>query len=281
LTKIAPNTEETATSELGRYRAELQNFRAEFGGSHELPDVPFFLFGMGHRTKLLYKSGTLVSARTGKLLRQWPLKRSTIVPPSYSVALTTTGGTFVRIVEDERGVWIEENGTRRVIEGTQHPVRLPDFHAYRYPQVLRVLHQELLINIIDGKPVPNFFVYKKPWYRDGAMMAMCYQATGNLDLIRDWVTGLAEPYDRNNAGETEADNLGEVLFLISLAADKQHPLVQKILREMPRFEVNGPDGKYLLGRSDFSLHPAYQTKWAKYGLHALGLPDRSNLAAQS
>ena len=38
--------------------------------------------------------------------------------------------------------------------------------------MLRVLHQELLFNIIGGKPVPNLFVYPKPWYRDGAMVAM-------------------------------------------------------------------------------------------------------------
>jgi hypothetical protein len=37
--------------------------------------------------------------------------------------------------------------------------------------------------------------------------------------------------------------------------------------------VDAPGGKYLKGRSDFSFHPVYQTKWAKYGLRALGLPD--------
>jgi hypothetical protein len=134
---------------------------------------------------------------------------------------------------------------------------LPDtayFKEYRYPQVLRVLHQELLVNVIDGKPVPNFFVYTKPWYRDGAMMAMCFKATGNLDLIRDWVLGLTEPYDRNNNGETEADNLGQALYLVSLVSDKYHPLVAKVLNEMPRFEVDSPSGKYLKGRSDFSFH---------------------------
>jgi hypothetical protein len=26
--------------------------------------------------------------------------------------------------------------------------------------------------------------------------------------------GLREPYDRNNAGETEADNLGQALYLV-------------------------------------------------------------------
>jgi hypothetical protein len=60
---------------------------------------------------------------------------------------------------------------------------------------------------------------------------------------------------------------------VSLVADKNHPLVEKVLKELPRFEVDNLGGKYLKGRSDFAFHPAYQTKWAKYGLRALGLPD--------
>jgi hypothetical protein len=272
--QVVPSAAEgPAKAELANYRAELQAFRMEFGGSRELPDAPFFLFGMGKRPKFLYKAGALISATTGKALQQWPVKTSTIVPPAYCVAITTVAGASVRILEDEEAVWVEENGGRHPLEGTQHPVQLPAFKEYRYPQVLRVLHQELLVNVIDGKPVPNFFVYPKPWYRDGAMMAMCLKATGNLDLIRDWVLGLTEPYDRNNAGETEADNLGQALYLVSLVADKNHPLVEKVLKEMPRFEVDTSGGKHLKGRSDFAFHPAYQTKWAKYGLRALGLPD--------
>ena len=274
-TQVVPLTaaEGPGAAELAKYRAELQTFRGEFGGSHELPDTPFFLFGLGQRTKLLYKAGSLVNATTGKLLRQWPVKTATIVPPAYCVSIMTGSGASVRIVEDEQAVWLEEEGSRRAIAGTEHPVRLPEFKEYRYPQVLQVLHQELLVNIIDGKPVPNFFVYPKPWYRDAAMMAMCYKATGNLDLIRDWILGLTEPYDRNNRGESEADNLGQALYLISLVSDKNHPLVGKVLKERPRFEMDSPSGKYLKGRSDFSFHPVYQTKWAKYGLRALGLPD--------
>ena len=135
-----------------------------------------------------------------------------------------------------------------------------------------MLHQELLFNIIGGKPVPNLFVYPKPWYRDGAMTAMCLKVTGNLDTIRDWVLGLREPYDRNNAGETETDNLGQALP--DLAGVRPAPSVGR--EGSPRIaplRSCGPGGKYLKGRSDFGFHPAYQTKWAKYGLRALGLPD--------
>jgi hypothetical protein len=260
-------------AQLAAYRAELAALRHEFAGKADLPDVPFFLFGMGQRTKLVYKAGALIEVASGQTLRSWPVREATIIPPAYSVFLTTTTGAAVRIVEDQQAVWIEEQGGRQAVAGTRHGVRLPSFRGHRYAGILRVLHQELLFNIIGGKPVPNLFVYPKPWYRDGAMTAMCLKATGNLDTIRDWVLGLREPYDRNNAGQPEADNLGQALYLISLVSDRQHPLVEKILRQLPRFEVAGPAGKYLKGRTDLGFHPAYQTKWAKYGLRALGLPD--------
>ena len=122
-------------------------------------------------------------------------------------------------------------------------------------------------------PVPNFFVYPKPWYRDGAMMALAFRETGNLGVIRDWILGLREPFDRNNGGVTEPDNLGQALFLVSLVSDKNHPLVAKVLAELPRFEREGPQGRHIIGRTDGAEHPVYQTKWLKFGLRALELPD--------
>lgn len=258
---------------LAAYRAELDAFRREFGGARELPDVRFFLFGMGPRAKFIYRDGRLREARSGHVVRQWDIQRDLIVPPDYRVVLEAAGGTRVSIVEDETAVWIEEAGRRTALDGTRAEVKLPAFAGHRYAQVLRVLHQELLVNITPAGPVPNFFVYAKPWYRDGAMMALAFGETGNLELIRDWILGLREPFDRNNSGVTEPDNLGQALFLVSLVSDQEHPLVPKVLAELPRFERDGPQGKYIAGESDFAEHPVYQTKWLKYGLHALGLPD--------
>jgi hypothetical protein len=124
------------TGRLAEYRAELAAFCQEFGGSFDLPDTPFFLFGMGPRTKLLYKAGALIDSVSGKVLWQWATRSETIVPPDYTVWLTTADGQDVRIFEDEQGVWIEQNRRRQVIEGTQKPVRLPAFAEHRYPQVM-------------------------------------------------------------------------------------------------------------------------------------------------
>ena len=270
---LQPWPKKMGASRLVSYRDELQRFRSEFGGAKHLPGEPFFLFGMGLRPKLLYRSGALMLARSGALIRRWDVAEEVIVPPAYAIQLPTRTGDVVRIMEDEQGVWIEEAGKHEVLPGTTKRVHLPDFDKYAYPQVMRVLHQELLFNVTTNGPVPNLFVYDKPWYRDGAMMAMALKRTGNVDCLRDWVLSLHEPYDRNNAGETEANNLGQALFLISLVSDKAHPLVSRVLAEVPKLERREDGAKFIAGRSDFSEHPAYQTKWLKLGLRELGLPD--------
>ena len=101
------------------------------------------------------------------------------------------------------------------------------------------------------------------------MMAMAFEKTANLHVVKDWILGLRKPYDRNNAGETEADNLGEALYLISLVSDKSHPLVPIVRKQFARFQKC----QWIEGRSDFAARPVYQTKWAKFGLRSLGLDD--------
>ena len=258
---------------LASYRAELDEFRKEYGGARELPNVRFYLFGMGLRPKYLYRDGKLVELRTGVIVGQWKVKSDVILPAEYRVVITKEDGNKMQIAEDENAIWITDATNRVIIAKTQVPVKLPMFENHKYSQVLRVLHQEMLVNVTAAGPVPNFFVYKKPWYRDAAMMGMALQKTGNLRPIRDWIMNLNDPFDRNNNGETEADNLGQALYLISLVSDKKHALAPAILLAAKQFEQDSPRGKYILGRTDFAEHPVYQTKWLKYGLRALGLAD--------
>ena len=266
-------TTDNPEESLHRYRKSLKSFRLEFGGSREMPDVNFFLFGMGNRTKLVYKNGILKNAVTGEILKKWNVAKEIIVPPDYSVCLTLSDGNLITIREDEQAVWISGDKSKIAVPGTENMLILPDFKQYKYPSILKVLHQEILLNIIDGKPVPNFFTYKTPWRRDGAMMAMCLEITGNINLIKEWALSLSDPYDRNNGGETEADNLGQTLYILSFFTDKNHPLVAKILEETKRVEITTLEGKYLRGHTDGHEVPAYQTKWLKFGLKALNLPD--------
>lgn len=70
------------------------------------------------------------------------------------------------------------------------------------------MHLEILMNVDEGLPLPNFLVYQKLTYRSAAMMTMVLKQTNNLNLISNGVKNLKEPYDRN------VEMLGEVLKLI-------------------------------------------------------------------
>lgn len=134
--------------------------------------------------------------------------------------------------------------------------------------VLGRLYDELLACIVKGVPLPNPTVYRTAWLRDAAMVGIVLEQTGELERIRDWVLHLADPYDRNNAGHEEPDNLGQALVLISMVADERHPLVPSILEEAKR--RLDPDGA-LTGLTDFGRHPVYATKWLQWGLSRLDL----------
>jgi len=230
---------------LADYQAELNACRNEHGGSYDLPDVKFFLFGMGKRAKMIYRDGILTEAKTGREIRRWKVRKEIIVPPDYKVWIETMDGSQVVLREDADAVWLDEADQHKSLSGTTSAVKLPDFAGKKFPRVLRVLHQELLVNISEAGPVPNLFVYPKPWYRDGAMVALALKETGNVGLLRNWILGLTDPFDRNNAGVTEPDNLGQVLFLVSLVSDKKHPVVARIMNEAMRFEVSDTSGKFI------------------------------------
>ncbi|WP_332368460.1 hypothetical protein [Spirosoma telluris] len=250
------------------YQENLAQLRQQHPNHRELPNLKFFLFGMGDRLKLIYRRGRLLNALTGNIEEQWRVKEEIIVPSEYLVQLTLTDEQVIQIHEDETGVWLLQSGKRpKLIPGTRSRVNLPRFDNNPYGPVLRVLHQEVLINVINGRPVPNFLVYFKPRYRDAALMGMVLQETKNLPLIHDWIMAIRDPFDRNK--NAEADNLGQALFLVSLVSDKTHPVVQMVLDSVSQFQK----GTSIIGQTDHAEHPVFQTKWLKYGLKSLGLPD--------
>ncbi|SEJ77738.1 DUF1680 family protein [Cyclobacterium xiamenense] len=255
------------------YRKQLELLRKEFPVSH-LPDIDFFQFGMGNRLKLIYKNGKLFDTFSGDVVFEWQVKSETIVPNAYKVFIETITDNPVLIYENESGVFVCQGGKVELIAGTSAPINLPDFDGHRFSEVLKVLNHEILINIVDSKPVPNLIIYGKPWRRDAALMAMCLKETENLPIISDWVMSIREPYDFNNGGEPEADNLGQTLYLISLFADKSHPAVASVLAELPKYEVHENGITYIKGMSDFHEAPVYQTKWLKFGLKVMGLEDK-------
>ncbi len=269
----------TPQESLAAYRANLDSLRREWPTVRKLPNLKFFLFGMGDRRKMIYQNGELRDARTGTIIRKWKVLQEYILPADYSVMLQDASGRWTLLRENQTGVLLDDGKGKAYL--TQSPLRLPSFKGKKYAPILRVLHHEVLINVIDGRPVPNFFVYQKPWLRDATLMAMVLKKTRNLDLIKDWVQGLRDPFDRNNHGIAEADNPGQVLFLASLFGDKTQPIVQAALDSAKQFEKKAPDGSlFIEGKTDYASHPVFQTKWMKYGLNSLGLPDPYRIPAQ-
>jgi hypothetical protein len=225
-------------------------------------EMPFYLFGMGARRKMIFCNHCLFDIFSGKLLYRFRETGFRIIPEEYRVKMQDG-----EIFENETGVYLRQND--RTISVTEGYLRIPEFPGNPNRNALRILFHEITVNIVEGKPVPNLFVYKKPWYRDAAMMCMVLQRTENLHLVYDWILSLDEAYDRNNAGNCEPDNLGQALYMISLVSDKNHPLVKKILKEAGKWRK----GIYIEGLTDGGRHPVYQTKWLKYGLKKLGIPE--------
>lgn len=265
--------ESYAEKSLQVYRQALDSLRHVHPGSRLLPDVRFYLFGMGDRAKFIYRGGKLIDAATGDVLKRWKITKEIIVPSEYLVYLETEDGRKIRIIENDKGVYLMEGN--KITAASESKLNLPSFNGHPYAPVLRVLHHEILINIQQGLPVPNFMVYKKPWFRDAALMGMVLKQTNNLHLIKDWVMNIRDPFDRNNHGISEADNLGQVLYLVSLVSDREHPVVKSVLDSVKQFEKEN----YIEGKTDYALHPVFQTKWLKYGLKSLGLPDNYQIPA--
>ncbi len=111
---------------LEKYRNQLNDLRREFS-VRDLPDVPFFQFGMGNRKKLIYKNGKLYDPFTGNLYQAWEVKSETLIPNEYRVDILTSTGNQVVIFENETGVYIREDIKTRQVENTAVPLNLPDF----------------------------------------------------------------------------------------------------------------------------------------------------------
>ena len=141
----------------------------------QLSKEKFYLFGMGNRPKLIWKNHCLFDLKTGRMQACFeeglPVK---FQPDRYRVQVGEDA-----VWEDEDGLYLRQNG-QTVVLSREH-VSLPDFEPSPHASLMRTLHHDLLVSIVDGKPLPNPLVYRKPWYRDSAMMAMVFERTGNVD----------------------------------------------------------------------------------------------------
>lgn len=241
------------------------------------PEKKFYIFGMGNREKFIYKEGgSLIKFDTNEVVFRFDVKREKFLYDRYMVVVWTNDGITYLISEDSWGVYIYDiTNSETLFDGrklvatltTSEYINLPDFEDTEYPEQLRILHGEILVSFLGNLPVPNIYTYKRPWYRDGAMMALVLEKTKNLHLLRPWALSVKDIYDRNNKGNCEPDNLGQLAFVLSFFVDKNYPLISEIYNEAERIAKDG----LLRGLTDYGTHEIYSTLWLRLAFEKLGI----------
>lgn len=237
----------------------------------EIKEEPFFIFGMGLREKYLFvKDGTKGKYKLIKysdeqdILNNLTLKN--IDYENYIVYAEDEQDNKISIYENEEGIYVYNGIENRVLDDSTK-INIPTFENYNHKKQLKILFNEVMINITKEGPKLNFIAYKNVWYRDSAIIAMVLSKTENIAQIEEWISKINTIYDMQN-GYREPDNLGQVLFLMSLIENKNESIINDILEEAENIKT---EGGYLNGITDGTYHPIYQTKWLIYGLKSLGL----------
>lgn len=249
------------------YNSLLDNYSNE--KVNFLNDNSYYFFGFGNRKKIVFVDSKLIDIETKEVIYEFDLKSSLIIPNIYTVIIETKEGQFIKLYEDEKGVHFSSETDNYIIEGTDVFIDLYKFDNQKYKNIKRVLYGEILFNIKDSVIYPNILVYDKPWYRDAALGTMVLKQTGNLDLISDWVYNITDVYDRQNNGNSETDNLGELLYIISTQKNRNNKLINKIKSEAEKNANSNLYGDYLCGSTDFGKRCMYQNLWYRFGLESL------------
>ena len=272
------------TNELAEYLYELDvplraqtYFIQKYEISHK-KNSDFFSFGMGDRKKLIYKKGKLIDLQTKQTVRSFDFTHEMIIPNMYTVLLLDQAGKITRIYEDETGVHIEkgrmariwedwnnynqweddrlnnretklvENITTETISTSKNKINLPNFEESKVGRILKVLHQEILVNINQGKPRTTLMAKtnESGLYREGMMAAMVLEETKNTWLFENWMKQIGSIYDcrnkleKNEAKCTEsADNPGQLLYLLGAITNSRQDLTNKIKAEVRQKAVDG------------------------------------------
>ena len=241
-----------------------------------LNKINYYFLGFGNRKKILYKDGKLIDLETKKEIYSFDIKSEEIIANLYTIILQTNKDEFIKIYEDNSGIHIIKDNKDTIIKGTDTYIELFKFENQAYQNIKKVLYGEILFNIKDGVIYPNILVYNKPWYRDAALACMVLKQTNNLDMISDWVKSIDQIYDKQNRGNKETDNLGELLYILSTQEDTNSSIINKIEIEAEKLANNNPDGYYIYGTTDFGEKYSYQNLWYKLGIESIGKEYKFN-----
>ena len=231
----------------------------------------FFIFGMGRRNKyILHKNNDTNLYNLYDFSRKTNLYENISIDEIDAVNYSAIGryeDKKFSISENENAVQISIDGDTYLYGEDVH-INIPDFSDKKNRDILRILFNEVMVNITDKGPVPSLINYKAPFYRDAAIVAMFLNKTNNIDQIKPWIESINTMYDMQRIVVAEPDNLGQVLYLQSFLDNPNKELIDNILKEADRIAT--PDGM-LSGTTDWASLSVYQTAWLKFGLASLGL----------
>ena len=255
-----------------KYNKQLENMKKEFdvlNYADRDEKIGIFYFGMVDRTKMLYKDGKLINMKTQEVIKSFDYNKEVIIPNEYMAILEDNDKNIVRIYENEKGVYCQVNDKVEVISEGKKELNLPSFKDYKYSEILKVLHQEILFNIDGDIPKPNIMWYNEAWYRDSMLASMVLEETNNIHLFENWVKSIDKIYDNSRSSEiNETDNLGELLYIIGAVGIERNDLIEQIIKEIENIKL--PDNS-IGGIVDFSYQKYYPTKLALFGAKKLGI----------
>ena len=264
-------------TELTKYEKSLENYENQLKimknsllvKNFSQPEEPLeiFFFGMADRTKYVYKEGKLINIKTKEIEYEFDYTKEIIVPNDYTVVLQNKDDIYV-IYENEEGIFLTINDETKVIDEGIH-INLQEFEGYKYSEILKVLHQEILFNIDGSTPKPNIFGYNSAWYRDTMLATMVLEHTNNTKILIPWVESINSIYDYSRSKDIkEADNLGELLYILGAVGVERNDLVEEILEEIENLKQD--DGS-IKGMVDGLEQKYYPTVLAIYGARKLGI----------
>lgn len=256
------------------YQRQLKDMRNEYivksyEDRTEEEKLKIFYFGLANRRKILYKEGKLIDIKTQEIIKEFDYEEELIVPNEYTVLLKNKNGNIYKIYENEKGIYITENGKEIILEKSSQTLNLPEFENYKYSELLKVLHQEILFNIDGEIPKPNLVGYDTAWYRDTMLGTKVLEITNNTHLLIEWVKSIDSIYDYSRSENIkETDNLGELLYIIGAIGVERKDLIKDIKEEINN--IKQPDGS-IKGNVDGLIQAYYPTVLALYGAEKAGI----------
>ena len=101
------------------------------------PEKQFFIFGLGHREKHLYKDGALTCIRTDETVYKWNVVREKFLYDRYMVVVWTKENNIFLVEENEHGLYVSDitNGEERKnsVCLAESEINLPDFPPANSP----------------------------------------------------------------------------------------------------------------------------------------------------